>query len=96
MKFLEATLRPDDVLLTHHFPLRQSIAPAYASSALNPFFWAGADAEELVLKHMPRLVIHGHTHDCMSYEVGSMRIECNPHGYPSENLAFDFCRIVET
>ncbi len=95
MEFLRSTLGQDDVLLTHHFPLRQSIPPEYAHSQLNPFFWSGQAAEDLVLLRMPKLAVHGHTHDCMSYEVGGMRVVCNPHGYPGENAAFDFGCIVE-
>lgn len=95
MQFLHSHLAQTSVLLTHHFPLRQSIPPAYANSALNPFFWAGPAAEDLALLRMPRLAVHGHTHDGMRYDVGSMHVECNPHGYPGERPDFDFGCTVE-
>jgi len=41
------------------------------------------------------LVIHGHVHNSADYHVGPTRVICNPHGYGSENAAFNPALIVE-
>lgn len=82
-----ANLRAGDVVVTHHSPLPQSIHPQFAGSPINPFFMADMSAY-LHEGTLPRLWIHGHTHNAFDYEyqVGQakMRVYCNPHGYPFE------------
>jgi predicted phosphodiesterase len=41
------------------------------------------------------LVIHGHVHNSADYHIGRTRVICNPHGYGSENAAFNPALIVE-
>lgn len=95
LEFLEAELRPTDILVTHHFPFSGSIARQHKNSNLNPFFHAGGRAESLVAAKGPFLAIHGHTHTSFSTSSGPTRIVCNPHGYPGENPEFDYARIVD-
>ena len=95
LRFIERELRPEDVLVTHHFPFQQSIPRVWKTSSLNPFFYAGERAEALVAQREPRLAIHGHTHTSFNYAHGKTTVVCNPHGYPGENHEFDFGKIVE-
>ena len=68
------------VVMTHHAPSFQSIAPAYVGNL------DGAYASELYNPYksdpMPVLHVHGHVHDSFDYMLGDeTRILCNPHGY---------------
>jgi Icc-related predicted phosphoesterase len=83
------------VVVTHHAPSYQSIAPAYVGAN------SGAYTSEFYhpyedIDFMPLVHVHGHVHDSFDYELGATRIICNPRGYyPSDlnpnfdpNLAF--------
>jgi Icc-related predicted phosphoesterase len=83
LAFLEQTVRPGDVVITHHVPYERSIAPQYQGNPLNRFFIA-ADAAPLVERAGARLWIHGHTHTSFDYRVGETRVVCNARGYPGE------------
>lgn len=93
--FLKTTVRPGDVVVTHHLPHPRSIAPQYAGSSLNRFFVAG-DAARVVERAGARLWIHGHTHTACEYVIGETRVVCNPRGYPHEsNSGFDRGFVVK-
>ncbi|WP_428826512.1 metallophosphoesterase [Azonexus sp. IMCC34842] len=90
------------VVITHHGPHRNSIAPHYADDLTSAAF--ASDLEECL--GIADLHIHGHTHESFDYTVGQTRVVANPMGYcrgikaastPSElwreNAAFD-CRLV--
>jgi predicted phosphodiesterase len=87
------------VVVTHHAPTAQSIAPQYLGDALSPAFASNLPAECF---ETPLLWIHGHTHSSFDYTVGRTRVICNPRGYSSprqaevaENEAFDPALVVE-
>jgi Icc-related predicted phosphoesterase len=54
-----------------------------------------SNLEALILATQPTLFVHGHVHNSSDYRVGATRILCNPHGYGSENPAFDGALVVE-
>ncbi|HUM10707.1 MAG TPA: metallophosphoesterase [Myxococcaceae bacterium] len=83
LAFLEQTIRPGDVVITHHVPHPRSIAPQFAGDPLNRFFVA-EDTAPLLERSGARLWIHGHTHTTFDYRVGETRVVCNPRGYPGE------------
>ncbi len=83
LAFLEQTVRPGDVVVTHFVPHPRSIAPQFEGSPLNRFFVA-EDAAPLVEHRGARLWLHGHTHTSFDYRVGDTRVVCNPRGYPAE------------
>lgn len=87
MKFLKTRVRPGDVVVTHHLPHPQSIAPQHAGSPWNRFFVAG-DAAGLVERSGARLWIHGHTHVPCDYVINRTQVACNPRGYPHETNGF--------
>ena len=95
LKFLEAELREDDVLITHFMPFRDSIPAQFENSALNDFFYAGDDSDILIRSRQPRLVLHGHTHSAQAYQIGDMTVVCNPLGYPGENTGFRTDKVIE-
>jgi len=83
LEFLERTIRPGDVVITHHVPHPLSIAPQYHRDPLNRFFVAEDTAPLLERSGVP-LWIHGHTHVSFDYRVGPTRVVCNARGYPAE------------
>lgn len=87
--FLERTLAPGDIVVTHHLPSQACVARKWAHSSLNSFFVC--DVEDLLRERRPALWIHGHAHDSVDTVVGETRIVCNPFGYATHemNRAFD-------
>jgi Icc-related predicted phosphoesterase len=82
VQFLKETLRPADVVVTHHLPAKESTAPEFKYSALNCFFVS--DCSALIAERQPRFWIHGHTHQRCNYRLGNTVVMANPLGYPSE------------
>jgi len=95
IEFLEETVTGDDIVLTHHMPVIESVHPKYEGSPLNRFFLC--DMSYLINERQPKLWIHGHTHDSVDVEIGKTRVLCNPFGYVAheENPAFNFELLVE-
>lgn len=94
---LHAPFDGPTVVVTHHPPSRESLAPRYASD-----WTSGAFVNDLPVEFFaaPVLWIHGHTHDSFDYLVGGCRVICNPRGYVNwsgrtENVAFDPRLVVE-
>ena len=87
-EYLSATLRSDDVLVTHHLPAEASVHPRFANSTLNRFFLG--DISDILQERQPQLVVHGHTHETCDYKLGRTRVVCNPFGYPGEDHVRSF------
>ncbi len=68
------------VVVTHHAPSALSTPPYHRGSILNGAFVSDLDA--LVMGSGVPLWIHGHTHHCVDYRLGSTRILSNQRGYP--------------
>lgn len=84
LAWLDRELREGDVVVTHHLPTAQSIAPEHFGSQLNRFFLC--DVEPLIHARRPQLWMHGHTHSSADYAVGVTRVVCNPYGYAPNDL----------
>lgn len=95
LKFLDETVRADDIVITHHLPAQMSVHPRYAGNALNVFFLC--DVEPLIQDRQPKLWVHGHTHSSCDYVIGTTQVVCNPFGYVGyeENPEFNSELIVE-
>jgi predicted phosphodiesterase len=88
LAFLDASIRPGDVVVTHHLPARDGVAPHFKREPyvhLAPFF-ANA-CEDLVARREAALWIHGHMHVPSDWRLGATRIVCNPIGYPGDRGA---------
>jgi predicted phosphodiesterase len=86
--FLDAGVRPGDIVVTHHLPARDGVAPHFKREPyvhLAPFF-ANA-CEDLVTRGEAALWIHGHMHVPCDWRLGATRIVCNPIGYPGDRGA---------
>lgn len=77
--YLRATVRPGDIVITHHLPHPRSIGQKFAESPINGYFLH--DVSDLVEFGGAALWVHGHTHVSCDYEVGATRVLCNPFGY---------------
>lgn len=74
-----------DVVVTHHLPSVECVAPRYRrgpSSTLNHYFCD--DLTEGIQEWSPNLWCFGHTHDRMAGKVGGTTLVCNALGYPQE------------
>jgi predicted phosphodiesterase len=66
------------VVLTHHGPHRQSLAPRFAADWVSTAYLSELPKSFF---RVPALWLHGHTHTSHDYRVGDCRIVCNPRGY---------------
>ncbi len=86
------------IVVTHHAPMRESLAPRFAEDIVSASF----------VNHLPSVVrepvslwIHGHTHTSFDYTVNGARVVCNPRGYFDkrrgqwENPEFAWDKVVE-
>ena len=89
------------VVVTHHFPHKNSCHPAFAAS-LTTGAYGSRLAEDLLC--CADLWIHGHTHHTVNYRIGDskryVRVMCNPRGVPHwdgrhENENFNPHLLVE-
>ena len=71
------------VVVTHHFPHKNSCYPAHAAS-LNTAAYGSKFPEDLL--RCSNLWLHGHTHHNVNYRIGDskkyVRVMCNPRGLP--------------
>ena len=95
--FIEAVLAKPfagaTVVVTHHAPHPRSIHPRYGDDLLSAAFVS--DLTAVIETGQPQLWVHGHVHNSFDYCIGATRTIANPHGYGSENPAFDPALVVE-
>lgn len=80
-QFAEAIPNEKIVVVSHHAPSPQSVAPHYKQDFhMNGGYHAYLD--EFIMDH-PQIKtwVHGHMHDPVDYMIGSTRILSNPRGY---------------
>lgn len=80
--WLNEAVREGDIVVTHHLPAPESVAPRFRGDALSTFFLC--DMTPLIEERRPALWVHGHTHDPCRYTVAATTVLCNPLGYPRE------------
>jgi DNA repair exonuclease len=81
-----------DVIVTHHAPSYMSVADRFRDSPVNSFFVNDLDFGRFM---NCRVWIHGHVHVEFDYVQDSIRIMCNPIGYPFERNGPIKLRYVE-
>ncbi len=95
VEYLKREMGPGDIVVTHHLPSQQCVAPQHKDSPLNPFFVC--DMEDLILERQPSLWLFGHTHSSVDIQIGKTRLLCNPFGYADHeaNPLFSKRLIIE-
>lgn len=73
------------VIITHHLPLEQLVAPKYRGATINPWFHCNMDKFIDNNKNNIACWIYGHTHTAGTHIINDVKFVCNPHGYPGEN-----------
>ena len=82
------------VVITHHAPHPESIAPEFELDLSTSGFVS--DLTDVIEQGRPALWLHGHTHTSFDYRVGETRVVCNPRGYGRENARrFDPGMVIE-
>lgn len=66
------------VVVTHHAPHRNSLAPHYQFDWLSPAFVSELPDSFF---EVPALWVHGHLHESRRYQAGNCQVVCNPRGY---------------
>jgi Icc-related predicted phosphoesterase len=93
--FLEETVRPGDIVITHHTPLG-SLTDGTLSGEI--FDFSGTNLIKLMAEQTPKLWLFGHQHSSYDFMVYSTRLYCNPFGYYdyvlNENYQADFIIVV--
>ena len=87
-----------DVIVTHHSPFLQSCDPRWETSDSNASFHSNlAGYVHKNFRKIPKLWIHGHTHDACDYVLPfGTRVVCHPRGYPGEKNHKDYkAKVVE-
>ncbi|MGO7319378.1 metallophosphoesterase [Rhizobium ruizarguesonis] len=94
-RFLGASSGVPTVVVTHHAPSILSVSPEQVDDPLTPSF--ASSLERIILRHQPRLWVHGHLHNSSDYHIGSTRVVCNPRGLPGEasSKTFDPKMVIE-
>jgi Icc-related predicted phosphoesterase len=80
------------VVVTHHAPSSQAIAPIYAHDLATAAFVT--DMEGFIRETGPSLRVHGHVHQHFDYHVGNTKVVCNPRGYPGESSGFEIAFVL--
>lgn len=93
-KLLNESVDGSTVVVTHHCPSWDSVAPKYRNDLLSSCFASKLD--DLVVNSS--VWIHGHTHESFDYYLNETRVVCNPRGYVlrgvAENPNFDSEKII--
>lgn len=76
--FLEGTVRPGDIVITHHTPLG-ILTDGLLSSDI--FDFSGTNLLKLIAEQRPSVWVFGHQHSSYDFTVYSTHLYCNPFGY---------------
>jgi predicted phosphodiesterase len=81
------------VVVTHHAPSRRSLNPLYSDPVASAY---ASNLDALVEESRVPLWVHGHTHHCVDYRLGTTRVLSNQRGYPDEPVGgFDPALVVD-
>lgn len=96
-KSIEDSSAAHIVVVTHHLPTLQVVAPYHRGSVLNSAF--ASDYGERIANSRIDAWIYGHSHTNIDTVIGRARIICNQMGYVFENEhlmnGFDPAKLIE-
>jgi predicted phosphodiesterase len=73
------------IIVTHHAPSRLSLSSQELSDPLSSS--DASNLDHLVQESGAALWVHGHTHHCVDYSIGTTRVVSNQRGYADEPVA---------
>jgi len=83
VEFLRQTVRPDDVVVTHHVPTIEGIPLRFRRHSMTPFFVC--ELGDFIRERGPKLWLYGHTHGQMDFTLHQTRLVLNAYGYAHTN-----------
>ena len=96
-KSVEESTAAHIVVVTHHLPTLQAVAPHHKGSVLNSAF--ASEYGELIANSRIDAWIYGHSHTNIDVKIGDTPIICNQMGYVFEDEhlmnGFDPARFIE-
>ena len=94
-KSVSASLAKHKVVVTHHVPSYQLVAPEFQSSRINGAFTV--ELADYIADSGINYWIYGHSHRNIDKIIGTTHCLCNQFGYVShsEHLTFDRGKIIE-
>jgi len=81
-KFLTTNDPEKSIVVTHHAPSPRSLPDSRKDEEVSCAY--ASNLEEFIIKHQPKLWIHGHIHHSSDYYIGKTRVVSNPQSYPSD------------
>jgi len=89
--YIANNVKENDIIVTHHIPFEQSVAPRWKKDSFNCYFFADM-SYKLKDCNPAKLIIHGHGHDKFDYMIGCSdisdqltRVVAHPLGYIKEH-----------
>lgn len=79
IEWLENNIQAGDVVVSHHMPSYQCVAPQFKGSQYNCFF--ANDLDDLIIRKEPKYWFSGHTHSSYDLTINKTRLVSNPYGY---------------
>ncbi len=95
VNWLKENVKEGDIVVTHHLPHHDCVAPKWRMSPYNCFF--ASDQSNTIMQNKPAYWFFGHTHESVRVKVGETLCVCNPYGYKDYELnkEFDFGYKIE-
>ena len=82
-KSVEESTASHIVVVTHHLPTLEVVAPQHKSSVLNSAF--ATDLSRLIADNRIDAWIYGHSHTNIDAEINGTKVVCNQMGYVFQN-----------
>ena len=92
-KWLYDNVKEGDIVITHHLPSMDCVAPKWKTSPYNCFFASNQD--DTIVQKKPAYWFFGHTHESVEITKAQTNLVCNPFGYAGyeENHSFDYYKV---
>ena len=90
---LQSSPTNQNVILTHHMPSYDLIAPQYRRGSMEEYNqWFATDLNDFIDTNATRIKcwIYGHTHTPSERVLSGVPMLCNPIGYPGEQETVDY------
>lgn len=97
-EFLEKSIVPNSIIITHHLPLNDLTHPKYMSGPISNYNqWFNANLDCFVKNNTSNIKgwFYGHTHTRSIQQLYGVNFYCNPLGYPKENNYKDINIVCE-